>query len=219
MSKVAEAIAKAETDKMLVAQGGPRRLRDLQQPGAPQCRVAGHVGSDGRDPRDFRNDHGHRGRRGDRRRRQGVRVRRRHLEVRERALRRGGGRRLQRRWSRRATTRSTSFPKPTIAMIRGYCIGGGLGLAICCDLRIATESSKFGVPAAKLGLGYGYPGLKRLVDVVGPVVREGDLLHRRGSSTAAEAQRDGPGQPRRAGATNWKTTSRTTPTRSPATRR
>jgi enoyl-CoA hydratase/carnithine racemase len=60
------------------------------------------------------------------------------------------------------------FPKPTIAMIRGYCIGGGMGLATCCDLRIATEGSKFAVPAAKLGLGYAYPGLKRLVDVVGP---------------------------------------------------
>ncbi len=60
------------------------------------------------------------------------------------------------------------FPKPTIAMIRGYCIGGGLGLASCCDLRICSEDSKFAVPAAKLGLGYGYAGLKRLVDIVGP---------------------------------------------------
>ena len=60
------------------------------------------------------------------------------------------------------------FPKPTIAMIRGYCIGGGLGLATCCDLRIASEDSRFAVPAAKLGLGYGYVGLKRLVDIVGP---------------------------------------------------
>ena len=60
------------------------------------------------------------------------------------------------------------FPKPIIAMIRGYCIGGGMGLATCCDIRIATEGSKFAVPAAKLGLGYAYPGLKRLVDVVGP---------------------------------------------------
>ncbi len=60
------------------------------------------------------------------------------------------------------------FPKPTIAMIKGYCIGGGLGLALCCDMRIASDNSKFGVPAAKLGLGYAYPGLKRLVDVVGP---------------------------------------------------
>ncbi len=59
------------------------------------------------------------------------------------------------------------FPKPTIAMIRGYCIGGGVGLAACCDIRICTDGSKFAVPAAKLGLGYGYLGLKRLVDVVG----------------------------------------------------
>src|SRR5207302_4335434 len=60
------------------------------------------------------------------------------------------------------------FPKPTIAMIRGYCIGGGLGLAVCCDLRIASDNSRFAVPAAKLGLGYSYPGLRRLIDVVGP---------------------------------------------------
>jgi enoyl-CoA hydratase/carnithine racemase len=55
------------------------------------------------------------------------------------------------------------FPKPTIAMISGYCIGGGLGLATCCDLRICSDNSRFAVPAAKLGLGYGYTGLKRLV--------------------------------------------------------
>jgi len=60
------------------------------------------------------------------------------------------------------------FPKPTIAMIRGYCIGGGLGLAASCDLRICSDNSKFAVPAAKLGLGYDFPGLKRLIDVVGP---------------------------------------------------
>jgi enoyl-CoA hydratase len=61
----------------------------------------------------------------------------------------------------------SDFPKPTIAMIRGYCIGGGLGVAASCDLRIATQNSKFAVPAAKLGLGYDYPGLKRLSDIVG----------------------------------------------------
>jgi len=60
------------------------------------------------------------------------------------------------------------FPKPTIAMIRGYCIGGGMGLASCCDLRICSEDSRFAVPAAKLGLGYAYPGVKRLMDIVGP---------------------------------------------------
>ena len=53
-------------------------------------------------------------------------------------------------------------------MIRGYCIGGGLGLAICADMRICSDNSKFGIPAVKLGLGYGYVGVKRLVDLVGP---------------------------------------------------
>lgn len=59
-------------------------------------------------------------------------------------------------------------PKPTIAMIRGYCMGGGLGVAIACDMRIAADDSRFGVPAAKLSVGYRYDGLKRLADIVGP---------------------------------------------------
>jgi enoyl-CoA hydratase len=59
------------------------------------------------------------------------------------------------------------FPKPTIAMIKGYCIGGGLGLASCCDMRISADNARFAVPAAKLGLGYDFPGVKRLIDVVG----------------------------------------------------
>jgi enoyl-CoA hydratase len=53
-------------------------------------------------------------------------------------------------------------------MIRGYCIGGGVGLAVCCDLRICSDNSRFAVPAAKLGLGYSYVGLRRLIDVIGP---------------------------------------------------
>ncbi|GAC1547551.1 MAG: enoyl-CoA hydratase [Beijerinckiaceae bacterium] len=65
------------------------------------------------------------------------------------------------------------FLKPTIAKIRGFCIGGGLGLAASCDLRIATEESRFALPAAKLGLGYGFAPVKRLVDVVGvPFAKE-----------------------------------------------
>ena len=59
------------------------------------------------------------------------------------------------------------FPKPTIAMIRGYCIGGGVGIAVSCDMRICADNARFAVPAAKLGLGYDYTGLKRLIDVVG----------------------------------------------------
>jgi enoyl-CoA hydratase len=68
----------------------------------------------------------------------------------------------------RANAAIYEYPKPTIAMIRGYCIGGGVGLALCCDLRICSDDSRFAVPAAKLGLGYAYHGLKKLVDVVGP---------------------------------------------------
>ena len=60
------------------------------------------------------------------------------------------------------------FPKPTIAMIQGYCIGGGMGLAVACDLRICEDRSRFAVPAAKLGVGYGFEGVKRLADLVGP---------------------------------------------------
>ena len=59
-------------------------------------------------------------------------------------------------------------PKPTIAMIRGYCIGGGLALAACCDLRICSENARFALPAARLALGYPFNGLRRLVDIVGP---------------------------------------------------
>src|ERR1051325_4879954 len=78
------------------------------------------------------------------------------------------------------------FPKPVIAMIRGYCIGGGMGLGTRCDSRIATEGSKFAVPAAKLGLGYAYPGLKRLVDVVGPSFAM-EIFYTARQFTAAEA--------------------------------
>ena len=60
------------------------------------------------------------------------------------------------------------FAKPTIAAIRGHCIGGGSALAVCCDLRICTEKSSFGIPAAKLGLGYPLKGIRRLVEIVGP---------------------------------------------------
>ncbi|NKB56851.1 MAG: enoyl-CoA hydratase [Alphaproteobacteria bacterium] len=60
------------------------------------------------------------------------------------------------------------FPKPTIAMINGYCIGGGLGVAVSCDLRICADNSRFAVPAAKLGLGYGFEHIRKLTDIVGP---------------------------------------------------
>ena len=61
-----------------------------------------------------------------------------------------------------------AFPKPVIAVIRGHCIGGGAGLAVCCDIRFCNEAATFGIPAAKLGLGYGLDGIRRLVHLVGP---------------------------------------------------
>jgi enoyl-CoA hydratase/carnithine racemase len=79
-------------------------------------------------------------------------------------------------------------PKPTIAMIQGYCMGGGLGVAVACDLRIAAEGSRFGVPAAKLGVGYRYSGLKRLSDIVGPAFTAEIFYTGRQFSTAEALQ-------------------------------
>ncbi|HKX11494.1 MAG TPA: enoyl-CoA hydratase [Stellaceae bacterium] len=65
-------------------------------------------------------------------------------------------------------TKLAAITKPTIAMIRGYCIGGGVSLATGCDLRICSDNSRFGIPAARLGLGYGHKGIRKLMDLVGP---------------------------------------------------
>jgi enoyl-CoA hydratase/carnithine racemase len=78
--------------------------------------------------------------------------------------------------------------KPTIAMIRGYCVGGGLGIAVCCDLRIANDAARFGVPAAKLGLGYGYANIRRIMDLVGPQFVTELLLTARQFDAAKAAQ-------------------------------
>jgi enoyl-CoA hydratase len=61
-----------------------------------------------------------------------------------------------------------SYPKPTIACIQGFCLGGGLQVAMLADIRIAAHSSQFGIPAARLGIAYGYEGLRHLVSLVGP---------------------------------------------------
>ena len=68
----------------------------------------------------------------------------------------------------RATHWLNKFEKPLIALIEGYCIGGGLATALSADIRFASPDSKFGIPAAKLGLGYEYEGLAKLARVVGP---------------------------------------------------
>lgn len=60
------------------------------------------------------------------------------------------------------------YPKPTIACIDGYCLGGGMQVAMLADIRLASHGSQFGIPAAKLGIAYGYDGLRHLVSLVGP---------------------------------------------------
>jgi enoyl-CoA hydratase len=77
--------------------------------------------------------------------------------------------------------------KPTIAMIHGFCIGGGLGVALGCDLRIAAANARFGIPAARLGLGYRWGGVKKLVDLVGPAYAK-EIFFTARHFTAAEAQ-------------------------------
>lgn len=70
--------------------------------------------------------------------------------------------------SKRALLSLQRIGKPTIAMIRGFCIGGGLNVAMSCDLRIAASDARLAIPAARLGLGYAYDGVKKLVSLVGP---------------------------------------------------
>ncbi len=61
-----------------------------------------------------------------------------------------------------------NYSKPIIACIRGFCLGGGMQVAMAADIRIASDNSQFGIPAAKLGIAYGYDGLRHLVSLVGP---------------------------------------------------
>jgi enoyl-CoA hydratase len=82
--------------------------------------------------------------------------------------------------------RLNAFAKPTVAQITGSCVGGGVALAVCCDLRICGESSRFGIPAARLGLGYGFAGLERLINVVGPAFAK-EMFFTARLFTAAEA--------------------------------
>lgn len=81
-------------------------------------------------------------------------------------------------------------PKPTMAVIRGYCLGGGLALACGCDLRIASDTAKLGIPAVKLGVGYPGDGMARIRSLVGPAFMKEILLTGRQFS-ASEALRIG----------------------------
>jgi enoyl-CoA hydratase/carnithine racemase len=89
-----------------------------------------------------------------------------------------------------ATLAMANLKKPSIAMIRGFCIGGGLAVALSCDLRFCTEDARFAIPAARLGLGYGFEGVKTLVDLVGPSIAK-EILFTARQFSAEEALRVG----------------------------
>ncbi len=94
------------------------------------------------------------------------------------------------RISEAARAKLGGMRKPLIAMIRGFCMGGGLGVAMKADLRIASSDSQFGIPAAKLGLAYAFESLRALVQLVGPAKAK-DILFTGRRLPADEALRIG----------------------------
>lgn len=94
------------------------------------------------------------------------------------------------RRSSEARKRMEAMQKPLIAMIQGYCIGGGCATALVADLRIAGTGSRFGIPAARLGVAYAYESLRRLVALVGPAVAK-DIMFTGRQLEAEEALRTG----------------------------
>lgn len=89
-----------------------------------------------------------------------------------------------------AQSRIAQCPVPVIANIHGICMGGGLGLAMSCDLRYATTTTRFRMPAARLGLGYGFSGMQQLVGVVG-AARAADIFYTARIFDGVEAERIG----------------------------
>ena len=96
-----------------------------------------------------------------------------------------------RRISARGHDSLVTLQKPLLAMINGFCIGGGLSIAITTDLRIASEDSRFGVPAARLGLGYHYNGMEKLMKLVGPAYTKEIFFTARTDFSAQDALRMG----------------------------
>jgi enoyl-CoA hydratase len=95
------------------------------------------------------------------------------------------------RTSARGQEALSSLAKPLMAMIHGYCVGGGLSIAIGCDLRIAADDARFGVPAARLGLGYHYHGMEKLMKLVGPSFTKEIFFTARTDFSAHDALRMG----------------------------
>ena len=95
------------------------------------------------------------------------------------------------RTSTRGQEALSSLAKPLMAMIHGYCVGGGLSIAIGCDMRIAADDARFGVPAARLGLGYHYHGMEKLMKLVGPSFTKEIFFTARTDFSAQDALRMG----------------------------
>ena len=89
-----------------------------------------------------------------------------------------------------ATAALLDFPKPLVARVRGACVGGGLALALDCDLRLCSDEAVFLMPAGKLGLGYEFGGIERMVQVIGPS-NACDLFFSARKLTAAQAKEIG----------------------------
>jgi enoyl-CoA hydratase len=96
-----------------------------------------------------------------------------------------------RRISARGQESLTTLGKPLLAMIHGYCVGGGVSIAIACDIRIAADDAQFGVPAARLGLGYHYHGMEKLMKLVGPAYTKEIFFTARTDFSAQDALRMG----------------------------
>ena len=96
-----------------------------------------------------------------------------------------------RRISGRGNDALTRLQKPLLAMINGVCIGGGVGIAITTDLRIAADNARFGIPAARLGLGYHYKGMDKLMHLIGPAYTKEFFFTARTDFTAQDALRMG----------------------------
>ncbi len=96
-----------------------------------------------------------------------------------------------RRISARGQDSLTTLQKPLMAMIHGYCVGGGVGVALTCDIRIASDDARFGIPAARLGLGYHYRGMDKLMALVGPAYTKEIFFSARTDFSAQDALRMG----------------------------
>ena len=90
----------------------------------------------------------------------------------------------------RAQGALTASPVPTLAVIQGVCMGGGMGLALACDLRYCNAGARFRMPAGRLGLGYSREGVKRMCDVLG-AARVADLFLTARTFDGTEAGRIG----------------------------